>query len=88
MLGYARPGDADQDKFRKTYAKELELSPSRWRMTRGPFLDFVERNHRYQSVGPLLGKERSNESMLQTRTRLYEKSRQSLYERTQQSQAK
>lgn len=66
--------------------KELGSSPIAFRHTRGPFGDFVEKNDRYKSVGPLLGKERSNESMMATRKSLYEKSRQSLYERTQNSQ--
>jgi hypothetical protein len=46
----------EQEKFRRSYRKELQLSPSGFGITRGPFRDFVERNHRYQSVGPLLGK--------------------------------
>ena len=50
-----------------------------FRHTKGPFIDFVDNNDRYKSVGPLIGKERSNESMLATRKSLYEKSRQSLY---------
>jgi hypothetical protein len=59
--------------------KELEKSPMAFRHTKGPFIDFVDNNDRYKSVGPLIGKERSNESMLATRKSLYEKSRQSLY---------
>ena len=53
------PKKSPSSRYRQTYHQELHDSPNRFRITRGEFTNFIEKNNHYKSIGPLHGEERT-----------------------------
>jgi hypothetical protein len=65
ILGGHRPPHLSlsepNSRYLQSFHRELADNPQRFRLTRGEFTDYVEKNNHYKSIGPLQGIERSIE---------------------------
>jgi hypothetical protein len=56
---------ARPDRYHEAYRIELSKNQSRFRLTKGEFTNYLERNHsNNECFGPLIGQERSEEKSL------------------------
>lgn len=53
------PSLSPLSRYRASYKEEFDSSQNRFKIARGEFTDFIEKNNRYKSVGPIHGKERT-----------------------------
>jgi len=63
------------DRYHRNYNEEYRRNSSRFRLTKGEFTNYIERNHlNNEGFGPLYGEERSLEKSLETKKELMRKS--------------
>ena len=56
------------DRYHQTYNQELQNNSSRFRLTKGEFTNYLQRNQKNSNCfGPLHGEERSPEKSLETK---------------------
>jgi hypothetical protein len=48
-----------KSRYLDSFHQELDDNPNRFRITRGEFTNFIEKNNHYKSIGPLQGIERT-----------------------------
>ena len=66
---------ARPDRYHDSYQAEIRKKPSRFRLTKGEFTNYIEKVRATNSVfGPLVGEERSKEKSLETQRSIIKKS--------------
>lgn len=62
------------DRYHLNYNEEIARNSSRFRLTKGEFTNYIERNHlNNEGFGPLYGEERSAEKSLETKQSILRK---------------
>jgi hypothetical protein len=52
--------------------------PLRFRLTKGEFTEYLNKNHHYQSMGPLQGQERSDQRIQVTKSTIKQRQREKI----------